>query len=154
MMFEINFDTDFEDESIDSKLIERYLSLIVDELNITGNFSFNVITPDYIRSLNKEYRDKDESTDVLTFRLDDGESFPSFDEEEDEELGDIFVCLEKAKENSVSFAVSLEEEVFRLALHGVLHLLGYDHETNDFKCEPMLIKQEDLINKLKLSGSI
>lgn len=152
-MFEINFDTDFDDGSIDSKLIERYLTLIADELDISGNFSFNVINPDSIRSLNKEYRDKDESTDVLTFRLDDGESFPSF-EEEDEELGDIFVCLEKAKENSVSFSVSLEEEVFRLALHGVLHLLGYDHETNDFKLEPMLIKQEDLIKKLKLSGSI
>ena len=89
----------------------------------------------------------DEITDILTFRLDDDDSFPEFEGEE-RELGDIFICLTRMKENASNFNVSPDEELARLCLHGLMHLLGYDHKTNDFNSEEMLIKQEEILKKV------
>ncbi len=147
-MYDINIETEINEENIDEQLFAKYLYAIVELLKVEGNFSYNVVSPEEIRALNKEYREIDDATDVLTFRLDDDDSFPVFEEEE-KEIGDIFICIEKAKENSQNFSVSLQEELLRLSLHGVMHLLGYDHKTNDFSTEPMLIEQEELLLALK-----
>lgn len=147
-MFDINIEIELKEPQLNEALFENYLNLVTQALEVEDNFSFNIVSEEDIKNLNKEYRDKDESTDVLTFRLEDDDSFPVFEEEE-KELGDIFLCIEKAQENANSFGVSLEEELLRLSIHGVLHLLGYDHATNDFTTEPMLVKQEALLLSLK-----
>lgn len=147
-MYDINIETELNSENVTKELFERYLKAICELLEVEGNFSYNVVSPERIRALNKEYREIDDATDVLTFRLDDDDSFPVFEEEE-KEIGDIFMCIEKAQENCETFNVTLEEELLRLSLHGVMHLLGYDHKTNDFATEPMLIKQEELLLVLK-----
>ena len=54
--------------------------------------------------------------------------------------------------NAKAFSVSDDEELHRLLIHGVLHLLGYDHATNDFSTEPMLIKQEGMMRELGFSA--
>jgi probable rRNA maturation factor len=98
----------------------------------------------YIRSLNARFRRKDEPTDVLSFAL--GETL-----EEDGERrylpGDIVISLETLAENARYFQVSEDEELRRLLIHGVLHLDGLDHDSNEEK-EPMLQLQERLLAEL------
>ena len=138
-----------EDEhgQVDEMNIEKSLDRILSHLGEEGDFSLHFISDDEIRKLNNEYRGKDEPTDVLTFRILDGEEFPSFPGEE-RELGDIFISPESMRRNAEAFSVSEDEELFRLLLHGILHLQGYDHSTNDFSSEPMLIRQEEIMKEL------
>ncbi len=96
----------------------------------------------YIQSINSKYRDKDKSTDVISFSERDN-PFPVI-EGETEELGDIFISIEKAKEQSVEYCVTLKEEMKRLTIHGVLHLLGYDHEKSS-EDEAVMVKLENEI---------
>ncbi|MBQ1848233.1 MAG: rRNA maturation RNase YbeY [Clostridia bacterium] len=84
-----------------------------------------------IRKLNKEYRDKDKETDVLSFPLIDGE----YSEEDMIDgylpLGDIVISLERCREQAENIGHSLNEEAAFLCVHSTLHLLGYDHETGE-----------------------
>ena len=138
-----------EDEHgmIDTRSIGRDLDLILSYLGENGEFSIHFVTDEEIQALNRDYRGKDEPTDILTFRILDGEEFPSFPGEE-KELGDMFISMDAMRRNAAEFSVSPDEELFRLLLHGVLHLEGYDHQTNDFSSEPMLMRQEEIIKKI------
>lgn len=151
-----------ENSPVDNKLvsetIEKYLAYYSED----RDFSIHFIDDEEIRELNKEYRDMDNPTDILTFRNDDGDDFPivfdAEDEEfagigeaESEEMGDIFISLESMRRNAREFGVPEEEELKRLLLHGLLHLRGLDHHSNDFKTEPMLIEQENVLKELGLT---
>jgi probable rRNA maturation factor len=99
-----------------------------------------------IKALNSQYRNKDEATDVLSFELGA--------EEEDGAgntfylPGDIVISLERLRENARYFKTSEDEELRRLLIHGILHLDGMDHASND-KREPMLVLQENILEQLK-----
>lgn len=125
--------------------ISSYLNALLSYLEEEGDFSLSFVSAKRIKQLNASYRNKDEETDILTFALNDGEAFPSV--EEGKELGDIFICVEKMEENAKEYNVSAEEELKRLILHGILHLEGDEHETNNFLSEPMLKKQEQILKK-------
>ena len=90
--------------------------------------------------------------------MDDAPSFPISFEEEDvdflnnEEMGDIFISLDTMRRNAEEFGVKNEEELSRLLLHGILHLRGLDHKTNDFEKEEMLKEQEEVLTKLSLKS--
>lgn len=130
--------------------VSEWLDLLSSSIEISEKepeFSLHFVTDDEIRELNRTYRDKDEPTDVLTFAFNDGDEFPEIDEET-KDLGDIFISLESMRRNAESFSVEPEEELKRLIIHGLLHLSGKDHETNDFSSEPMLIEQEELMKRL------
>ena len=75
----------------------------------------------YIRQLNHKYRHLDRATDVLSFDMDDG---PGPD---GETLGEVYVSVDRARDQAARYHVSLDEELQRLVVHGCLHLLGYDH---------------------------
>ncbi len=90
-----------------------------------GDLTILVDTPDRIQTLNREFRNVDSVTDVLTFPAWEGEISLSADGY----LGDIMICYERAKEQAASYGHSLKRELSFLAVHGVLHLLGYDHMT-------------------------
>ena len=90
-----------------------------------GDLTILIDTPERIQTLNREFRNVDTVTDVLTFPAWEGEISLSADGY----LGDIMICYERAKEQAVSYGHSLERELSFLAVHGVLHLLGYDHMT-------------------------
>ena len=92
-----------------------------------------------IHNINKEYRGIDRPTDVISFCLED--------EEDDKYLGDIFVCIEKVYEQSKEYNHSNEREFAFLVVHGILHLLGYDHMNKEDE-EKMFTKQEELLKKL------
>jgi len=83
---------------------------------------------DVIRELNRSYRGIDSPTDVLSFALDEGEDFDPCPCNDDP-LGDIYISVERAVEQAEEYGHGLEREICFLALHGMLHLLGYDHQT-------------------------
>ena len=102
---------------------------------------FNIIIVDnpYIHQLNKEYRNIDRETDVITFALEDDKTFNP----EIRILGDVYISIDKARSQSVEYGHSLLRELCFLAVHGMLHLLGYDH-----------MKKEDEIVMFKLQEEI
>jgi len=98
-----------------------------------------------ITDLNRQYRGKNEPTDILSFNL--GETI----KDNDKTVflpGDIVISLDTLKENARYFNAPEDEELRRLLIHGILHLDGMDHKTLD-KLEPMLVLQEKILNKLK-----
>ena len=146
------------EEKVDLKIVRAILKKIVAYFGEKRDFSVTFVTDDEIQELNREYREIDAPTDILTFRLDDAPSFPiSFDEEDmdflnNEEMGDIFISLDTMRRNAEEFGVGEEEELSRLLLHGILHLRGLDHKTNDFEKEEMLKEQEEVLTKLSLKS--
>lgn len=88
-----------------------------------------------IHSLNREYRGKDMPTDVLSFALSEGDEPTIVNGPEQDLLGDIIISLEKAEEQAKDYGHSLEREVAFLTVHGILHLLGYDHESDTERTE-------------------
>ena len=99
----------------------------------------------FIKSLNAQYRNKDEPTDVLSFFL--GETGPDGLGGRVYLAGDIAISLDALEENARFFRVSEDEELRRLLIHGILHLSGYDHATNKAE-EPMLKTQEEILSRL------
>lgn len=142
-MFDIYYEA--EDFKLDAPedVVTSILEYGEKKLNMNGNFSLSFVDSQEIQSLNRDYRSKDEVTDILTFSQEDGEEFPSFTDEK--EYGDVFINLDRMKENAHEFSSSEREELLRLCLHGLLHLTGHDHATNDFEKEEMLILQEQLL---------
>ena len=131
------------------EFVRKNLDSFLSYFNETRDFSVTFVSDEEIRNLNREYRNIDSPTDILTFRLADGEDdFPA-PEGEDEEMGDIFISLESMKRNASEFGVEENDELRRLLLHGLMHLRGWDHKTNDFNLEPMLIEQERILREIR-----
>lgn len=113
-------------------------------------FSLTLCDNPYIQELNSTYREKDTPTDVISFVMSD-EPFPSGIAEDFYSAGDIIISLEYVEENSKYFKVTYEEELKRVLIHGILHLKGMDHETNEPE-EEMLIEQERVLDILTDKG--
>lgn len=139
-MFEIFNNTN---NDINTSELEDYIKYVVKELNIE-NAVFNIIFIDNkeIREINREYRNVDRETDVISFALEDNMDVVY---EDFRLLGDIYISYEKAIEQAELYNHSVKREVFFLATHGILHLLGYDHmEEEDEKV--MFGKQNELLD--------
>lgn len=145
-MFEIFNELDYEiSETSDMKKVLE-IAIKEEELN---DVEFNVILVDnnYIHELNKNYRKIDRETDVITFALEDNEEV---DEEEHRLLGDIYISVDKAKSQALEYGHSFKREICFLAVHGFLHLLGYDH-MNKHDEEIMFSKQELILNEANIT---
>ena len=103
-----------------------------------------------ITELNLEYRGIDAPTDVLAFAMREDEDSNLMNPNI---LGDIVISLETAERQAENETHSLEEEVAFLTVHGVLHLLGYDHQTQE-EATVMFEKQEDILENLKVVGTL
>lgn len=110
------------------------------------NVSFNLIIVDnkYIHKLNKEYRNIDRETDVITFALEDESDLVLPNDER--VLGDIYISIDKARSQAEEYGHSLLRELAFLAVHGFYHLLGYDHQTKEEE-EVMFKKQEEVLEE-------
>ena len=98
-----------------------------------------------IADLNSRYRGKEGPTDVLSFA--DSGGFPRAGRSAYAYAGDIAISLDTLRENARLFGIARDEELRRLLIHGILHLDGMDHHTND-KAEPMLRLQEQILEEL------
>ena len=142
LMFEIINDTNYKIENLDT--LNNYLNFLVKKRNLEDAI-FNIIfvTSEKIHEINKEYRNVDRVTDVISFALGDEKEEPSYTDKN--VLGDIYISVDKAIEQSKDYGHSLIRELCFLSIHGLLHLLGYDHiEKEDEKV--MFDKQEMILN--------
>lgn len=100
------------------------------DLGPDTELSILLVDNEYSRKLNSLYRGQDTATDVLSFAMNElGEDEPAYQSEETNILGDIVISLEKAAEQSKEYGHSLAREVGFLTAHGLLHLLGFEHDT-------------------------
>ncbi|MDN5363206.1 MAG: putative rRNA maturation factor [Eubacteriales bacterium] len=104
-----------------------------------------LVDDEEIRRLNKEYRGIDSPTDVLSFALNEGEEV----EGADFLLGDVYISMERAVAQAEEYGHSLLREVSFLAVHGLLHLLGYDHQTEEER-QRMRQKEEEILEEFGL----
>ena len=144
-MFDIFNETNEKIEELE--FIENYIKFICDKEEL-DNCIFNIIFIDNerIREINKEYRNIDKVTDVISFALEDNNDikYDGF-----RVLGDIYISLDKAKEQASIYEHSYIRELCFLITHGILHLLGYDHmEEEDEKI--MFEKQERLLEEYEI----
>lgn len=145
-MFEIFNNIEREIEEI--KKLEEYMNFVVDKLDIKeAIFNIIFVSNEEIHKINKEFRNTDRVTDVISFALEDNEeeAFKSY-----RLLGDIYIAIDVAYDQAIEYNHSREREVCFLATHGLLHLLGYDHMTVEEEKE-MFDKQEELLKAYEIN---
>ena len=127
--------------------VEKVLNKAIEKEKL-DNVSFNliIVDNDYIHELNKTYRNIDRETDVITFALEDDKTFNP----EIRILGDVYISIDKAISQSEEYNHSLRRELCFLAVHGLLHLLGYDHMEKEEE-EVMFKLQEDILNEMGIT---
>ena len=128
----------------DEKLIIKWLTNSVNSLDYSiGELSFVFCSDDYLRKLNIKHLNQDYFTDVITFDYSKEMSL----------IGDVFISTERVKENAKLFNVSFNEELFRVIIHGVLHLCGFKDKTKEEKAE-MRSKENNFLSLInwKTSG--
>ena len=120
--------------------LKEFISYLVEKLELQ-NALFNVIIVDdkYIHKINKEYRGIDRPTDVISFALEDDKQI---DLPDLRVLGDIYISYDKAISQAKEYGHSNKRELCFLAVHGLLHLLGYDHMTKDDEIKMFGLQKE------------
>jgi probable rRNA maturation factor len=113
--------------------------------------SISFIDNRQIRSLNRQYRNKDAETDVLSFPLGESGVYDVNPETGAKSLGDIVLSLEKAAVQAKTYEHSFKREVAYLIVHSMLHLLGYEHEKGGLQALRMREKEEEVLGNLGLS---
>ena len=128
--------------------IEETAHLVLNHLEIDGvELSILVCNDDFIHVLNRDYRGKDKPTDVLSFSQREG----GF--ENDPMLGDVIISLETARLQAKEHQKTLEDELSLLLVHGILHLLGYDHEVEE-EAEEMEAKEREILSALHVEWDL
>lgn len=148
---------DIEEQKEYEELIEKVVKQCFIEENLENTNLYIAVTltnPENIRKLNKQYRNIDKETDVL--------SFPMFEREEIEQiisqkehvvedtLGDIIISVERVKEQAIEYGHSFERELAYMLVHGFYHLMGYDHIEEKDKLE-MRPKEEKVLQDLNIT---
>ena len=148
---------DIEENKEYEDLINKVLETCFETEKILNQklyISLTLTTPEQIQKINKEYRNIDNPTDVL--------SFPMFEKEElkevldntendlEEVLGDIIISIERIKEQAKEYGHSFERELAYMVVHGFYHLMGEDHMEEEEK-KQMRAKEENILNKLNIN---
>ncbi len=144
------------------KTIEAVIeyTLKYEECDFDAEVSVTVVDNEDIREINRDTRNIDASTDVLSFPMlyfdENGDIIDSdFDMDGDNLiLGDIVISAERAKEQAKEFGHSFRREIAFLTVHSMLHLLGYDHVDDPEGEKIMFGKQEDILNKLGITREV
>ncbi|ARJ75745.1 MULTISPECIES: rRNA maturation RNase YbeY [Bacillus amyloliquefaciens group] len=136
--------------------VEKLLQFAAEKEGVQdqAEVSVTIVTNEEIREINRDYRGKDTPTDVISFALEEegedeveivGADMPTV-------LGDIIISADRTKEQAEEYGHSFMRELGFLAVHGFLHLLGYDHMTKEEE-EEMFSKQKDLLDEYGLTRS-
>ena len=129
----------------DYDYLNEVLDYAIKKLNIDNSiFDIIFIDDEEMHKLNKEYRGIDRTTDVLSFALNDNKHIDAIVNS----LGDIFISIPKMKSQAEEYGHSEKRELSFLALHGLLHLLGYDHTLGKKEEEEMFGLQKEILSEL------
>ena len=137
--FENNYEQDF------TAIIEQALKTLGIEDDV--EVSCVLVDDERIHEINREYRHIDRSTDVISFAMEDNDQF--YVEGMLRTLGDIFISVDHAKKQAEEYGHSLRREMCFLFTHGILHLLGYDHMTDEQEKE-MFGLQDQILGALSI----
>lgn len=137
--FENNYEQDF------TAIIEQALKTLGIEDDV--EVSCVLVDDERIHEINREYRHIDRSTDVISFAMEDNDQF--YVEGMSRTLGDIFISVDHAKKQAEEYGHSLRREMCFLFTHGILHLLGYDHMTDEQEKE-MFGLQDQILGALSI----
>ena len=136
----INNLTDINIKEIDE--LNDYVPYLFNYMNIKDSImSIIIVDNKTIHEINKQYRNIDRETDVISFALEEGETI----EEPVKTLGDIYISIDKVYEQAKEYNHSVKRELFFLVTHGFLHLLGYDHMNKEDE-EKMFSLQEEILD--------
>lgn len=137
--------TDEKDTKFTLDFFEKLTNTVFNEIKYNDHMEISLLLTDdeTIQELNKNYRNKDKPTDVLSFPMDD-----------DKILGDIVISIDTAYKQASNVDIDIEREVAFLYIHGLLHLLGYDHETSIEDEKEMFELQERILKKLVDAGQV
>lgn len=131
---------------IEKKRVREVAGAILAAVGCTSvELSILFMDDEDIKELNRDYRKKDRPTDVLSFPMREGE----FGDLNPDLLGDVVISLDTAKRQAEERGETLEEEINLLLIHGILHLLGFDHEKNAAEARRMQAKEKELAGLLK-----
>lgn len=155
-MYEIIYDN-VEEKIEYEETIKKVLSQCFKEENMENSnlcVTVTLTTPKKIQQINKQYRNIDKATDVLSFPMFEKDELDCKINEKDFEnediLGDIVISVEKVEEQALEYGHSFERELSYMVVHGFYHLMGYDHiEEEDKKI--MRIKEEKILDILKIN---
>lgn len=147
IIVDISENTDYFIDKIDFEFLENYIKKVLEEYYKPEHkkdiyISLLLTDNEEIRDINREYREKDAPTDVISFAYHEGEDI----EDIYDTLGDIIISMEKVKEQADEYGHSFEREFYYVLTHGILHLLGYDHIDEEDKNE-MREKEEEILGK-------
>jgi probable rRNA maturation factor len=135
------------------ELLTKAMNIVARNSKLSDNteVDITIVTDEEIHVLNRDYRGVDRPTDVLSFALDEGEEEPEILGSEAEHLlGDVIISAERAAAQAEEFGHGLNREIVYLAVHGLLHLLGYDHMVEEDKTV-MRAREEATLRELDLS---
>ncbi|WP_347490594.1 rRNA maturation RNase YbeY [Desulfoscipio sp. XC116] len=137
---------------VDDELEQLLTRVVVQALGSNGmpenaEVSIVFVDDDYIAGLNRQYRGIDGPTDVLSFAMLEGPAMPG--DEDEPMLGDVVISLEAARRQAGEYGHGFAREVAYLTVHGVLHLLGYDHEIQSDK-QSMRTQEENILTQAGL----
>ncbi|PLX10878.1 MAG: rRNA maturation RNase YbeY [Marinilabiliales bacterium] len=119
--------------------LKKWINYVIqDEGFIQGDINFIITSDKYLLKINKEYLSHNFYTDIVTFNYC----------EEPNINGDIFISIDTIKNNSTRFSVSFLEELHRVMIHGILHLIGYDDQSDEEK-DAMIQKENFYLERLK-----
>lgn len=139
--FEIYNNTNY-DITEELSVLKKVLNLTLKKEKVKkATFNIIFITDSEIQKINKQYRNQDKPTDVISFALEENKKEQAFLKER--VLGDIYISIDRAKKQADDYNHSLKRELCFLAVHGLLHLLGYDHQTKEE--EKIMFKKQELI---------
>ena len=151
------FNNEYNDNSINIEYFFEDIKKVIKESLVFENFNLNCEISVYfvdnkkIKEINKNFRNIDSPTDVLSFPqiefVENFEKFLDYNENNEIILGDIIISVEKAIFQANEYGHSLEREIMFLVVHSMLHLLGYDHIVKEQE-EIMFKKQEKILNNL------
>lgn len=128
-------------------IIDSLANFALEHENVeNGMLNIIIVDNNYIHELNKEYRNIDRPTDVISFALEDNKDFVDL---EYRVLGDIYISIDKVYEQSKNYGHSFLRELSFLTVHGILHLLGYDHMNKEDE-EEMFKLQELILNEYNI----
>jgi probable rRNA maturation factor len=139
----IDFSFRTRSKELDRPLLRKTIKKVSKIVGLIGELSVSLVDDYEMRALNRTYRDIDRPTDVLGFAFQEGREFPKTDLQPDL-VGDIVISVETAARQAERRKMSLQKEVEDLFIHGILHLLGYDHTISREKALEMRKREREV----------